>query len=171
MNRLSGVDTAQWFAVRTKSNRETAVTDALAGKGYEVWCPRFTAVRRYTIPSNKPVFPGYLFCRFNVLDRLPVLTVPGVVNVVSNGRVPLAIDETEIASLRIVMDSILPVSASSYIQAGDKVRITAGPLIGAEGYVVHRECEHLVVSITLLQRSVSVAVQDEWLERTCRVAA
>jgi len=146
------------------------VTEALAGRGLEAWCPRFNAGANVKA-ANKPVFPGYLFCRFNVLDRLPVLTVPGILNIVSNGKIPLPIEESEIESLRLVMDSLLPVSPSDYFHVGDKVRITDGPLNGAEGYVVQRECQHLVVSITLLQRAVSVAVQSQWLERTRLAAA
>ncbi len=120
--------------------------------------------------ANKPVFPGYLFCRFDYSNRLPVLTVPGLLNVVTNGKLPLPIDESEIASLRVVMQSILPVSPADYYHAGDRVKITHGPLSGAEGYIVERECDRLVVSITLLQRAVSVAVEREWLELT-RLAA
>jgi hypothetical protein len=33
----------EWFAVRTRSNRESVVADALEGKGFEVWCPRYKA--------------------------------------------------------------------------------------------------------------------------------
>lgn len=161
----------QWFAVRTKSNREAVVTEALIGKGFDAWCPRFREHSRQTQTAGKPVFPSYVFCHLDVSRRLPVLTVPGVLNIVSSGKTPLPIEQREMDSLRVVMESVLPVAPHAYLQTGDFVRIKEGPLAGAEGYVVEKECEHLVVSITLLQRSVSVAVDGYWLEKTCRVAA
>lgn len=160
----------EWFAVRTRSNRESVVADALEGKGFEVWCPRYKAPPFRAGGVLKPLFPGYLFCRLNVLDRLPILIVPGVVNIVSNGKIPLPIDDREIESLRIVLRSMMPVTPQEYLAVGDPVRITEGPLAGAQGYIVHHQPDRLVVSITLLQRSVSVAVQVDWLEKMQKAA-
>jgi transcriptional antiterminator NusG len=170
MNNTIGFEPIQWFALRTKSNREAVVTEALTGRGLEAWCPRYSA-NTYARAAYKPVFPGYLFCRFNVLDRLPVLTVPGILNIVSNGKTPLSIDEKEIESLRLVMDSFLPVAPHEFFRVGDKVKITDGPLSGAQGYVVQHQCQHLVVCITLLQRAVSVVLEPQWLEKTNQIAA
>lgn len=163
--------TAQWFAVRTKSNREAVVTCALQGKGLDAWYPRY--VRRKSANGNygRAAFPGYVFCLLDVAKRMPVLMTPGVIGLVSSGRTPLPIDEKEISSLRVVMESLLPVAPHSYLVSGDSVRITAGPLAGAEGYVVRNEFDHLVVSITLLRRSVCVRVESHWLEKMRRAAA
>lgn len=170
MTNITGYQSLEWFALRTKSNREAVVTEALIGRGLEAWCPRYSA-SIYPKAANKPVFPGYLFCRFNVHDRLPVLTVPGLLNIVSNGKIPLSIDEREIESLRLLMESFLPVAPHEFFHVGDKVRITDGPLTGAQGYVVQHQCQHLVVCITLLQRAVSVVLEPQWLEKSCPLAA
>jgi len=162
----TGESALEWFAVRTRSNRECVVEAALQGKGFDVWCPRYKAEPFRADSLLKPVFPGYVFCRFNVRQRMPILTVPGVMNVVSNGKIPLPIDEREIESLRIVLRSMMPVSPHEYLSVGDRVRITEGPLAGAEGYIVQHKPELLIVSITLLQRAVSVAVQVHWLEKS-----
>lgn len=159
-----------WFAVRTKSNREASVADALAGKGFDVLYPR-CRVHGQRGPENRkdsdavlrPLFPGYLFCRFDVLIRLPVLTVPGVVNIVSVGRQPAPLDNSEVESIRILLNSSLPISPHSYLTIGDQVAICDGPLTGASGYIVQADTRRLVVSITLLQRSVSVDVPETWL--------
>jgi transcriptional antiterminator NusG len=165
------MENKHWFAIRTRSNREAVITDSLLGKGFEAWCPRYKTTRSNTVGPGKAVFPGYVFCRLAVSHRMPVLTVPGVVGIVSSGRIPLSIDEKEIESLRIVMESRLPIGPHDYLKAGDSVRIKDGPLTGAEGYIMQKEGEHLVVSITLLQRSVSVSVQGHWLEKCRSVAA
>lgn len=77
----------------------------------------------------------------------------------------MPIDETEISSLRLVMESDLPVGPCNYLKIDDRVKVISGPLLGAEGYVIHSDSGRLVVSITLLQRSVSVEVPDQWLEK------
>lgn len=161
----------QWFAVRTKSNREAAVTSSLNGKGLNAWFPRFKNERSRNDFQGKAAFPGYVFCELDVTRRMPVLTTPGVIGLVSSGKIPLAIDPNEMCSLRLVMESLLPVRPHQYLQAGDAVKISAGPLTGAEGYIVRNQVDHLVVCITLLQRSVCVAVESGWLEKTRRAAA
>jgi len=162
---------AHWFAVRTRSNREAVITESLLGKGFDAWFPRYKTTGSNTLSPGKAVFPGYVFCKLVIAHRLPVLTVPGVVGLVSSGKTPLPIEDHEITSLRLVMESLLPVGPHDYLHAGDWVRIKDGPLTGAEGYIVQRESEHLVVSITLLQRSVSVTVQGHWLEKSRSLAA
>jgi transcription antitermination factor NusG len=159
-----------WFAVRTKSNRETVVTNALRGKGYEVLFPRYaTNVVRKPLNGQaetlKPLFPGYVFAKFDVLTRLPILTVPGVMNVVSNGKQPIPLDDSEVDSLKVLLNSKLPIGPHAYLKIGDPVKISTGPLTGASGFIVQSNRQRLVVSITLLQRSVSVEVAGEWLEK------
>ena len=162
-----------WFAIRTKSNRESAISEALAGKGYEVIFPRYKASsihntnvrRKSSSTALKPLFPGYLFCKFDVLDRLPILTIPGVMNVVSNGRIPIPLDDEEIESLRVLVNSSLSLGPYPYLKVGDRVMISQGPLTGASGCIVQTDKRRLIVSITLLQRSVAVDVASEWLEK------
>jgi transcription antitermination factor NusG len=160
-----------WFAIRTKSNREASVAESLGGKGFEVLYPHYkTPVTRSPDLQKqpvfqKPLFPGYLFARFDVTTRLPILTVPGVVNIVSSGRTPIPLDDIEIESLKVLMESALPIDAHPYLRVGDKVVISEGPLNGASGYIVQTDNRRLVVSITLLQRSVAVDVAGEWLEK------
>ncbi len=160
----------QWFAIRTKSNREIPVSESLEGKGYEVLCPRYSipAVRtsaRTASPVVRPLFPGYVFCKFDVFVRLPILMIPGVMNVVSNGRIPIPIDDLEVESLKVLVKSKLPLGPHAFLKAGDRVMVSQGPLTGASGYIVETDCRQLVVSITLLQRSVCVRLTREWLEK------
>jgi len=152
-------DSTRWFAVRVKSNRENIVVSSLSGKGYETFLPT------YSWPNlTSPLFPGYVFCRFNVSRRLPILLLPAVVHIVGLGKIPIAIDDEEIASLRLAVESHLPMAHVEY-RTGEKVRVQKGPLAGAIGTISGRTSERFVVSITLLQRSIAVALRPEWLAR------
>ena len=47
---------------------------------------------------------------------------------------------------------------------GEKVRIEIGPLAGVEGILVAlKGSNRLVVSVSLLQRSVSVEINESWV--------
>jgi transcription antitermination factor NusG len=154
-----------WFALRCRSNFEYVVAAALEGKGYSVFLPTVpnsTPSRKR--PANPPLFPGYVFGRFNWQDRLPILTIPGLVHIVGNGRKPLPIPDGEVDSLRIATAACLPVRKHPYLAAGEEVLVDRGPLAGARGVVCRTpEGQSLVVSISILQRSVSVELLQAWI--------
>jgi len=121
------------------------------------WSDRFEEV-------DLPLFPGYVFCHFNPFNRLPVLTVPGVVQIVGAAKNLLPIDESEIAAIKAAVKSGLPTRPSPFLEIGQKVRIEYGPLCGIEGILLgFRGRQRLVLSITLLQRSVAVDINVEWI--------
>ncbi len=156
----------QWFAVRTKSNREQITAGSLTGQGYETFLPTFQSdkTRSPERMTRRPLFPGYLFCRFDFRQRLPILQTTGVVHIVSIGNVPAPLRDDEIESLKIVIESDAELDRYPSLIAGQLVRLTEGPLAGAQGIIVRSGGKLLVVSITLLQRSVSVSVAREWLD-------
>ncbi len=157
----------QWYALRVRSRYENTVAAHLQGKGYESLLPLYKSRRPWSDRFKEielPLFPGYVFCRFNPLDRLPILTVPGVVHVVGVGRTPVPIDETEIATIQAALKSGLPSQPWPFLQIGHKVRIEHGPLCGIEGILLgFKGHQRLVLSVTLLQRSVAVQVDGTWV--------
>jgi len=163
-----------WFALRVRSKAEQLVGTALSGKGCEVFVPTYLERRKYASCVKKvevALFQGYLFCRLDVNRRLPVLTTPGVEHIVSCGGIPQPIADTEIAAIRTVVDSRLPVIPWPYLKAGHPVRIEFGPLAGLEGQVVlEKSRERLVLSVDLLQRSVSVEIERTWVRPLASVA-
>jgi transcription antitermination factor NusG len=161
-----------WFALRVKSNREKVVADAVQWKGYETFLPLYQSRRRWSErykDVSLPLFPGYVFSRFDIHDRLPLLIVPGVVNVVRLGKVPIAVDDTEIDDVRTLVASGLGVQPWPFLGVGERVSVEEGPLHGVTGVVTaFKGALQLVVSITLLQRSVAVAVDRRWVRPESR---
>ncbi len=158
-----------WYALRVKSNRERITAAGLLGRGFEVFLPEChghgaTRGRQH----HKALFPGYLFSRFDINDRLPVLTLPGLVHIVGCGKEPVPVDNQEIESLKIVMRPGLPVQREQGVTLGQRTRIEKGPLAGVEGTVVGvRGRQRLVVAISLLQRSVSVHLDRDSVSEAC----
>src|SRR5436190_11636742 len=101
-------DALPWYALRVKSNHEHVTKTVLRGKGYEPFLPSHRVRRRWTDrvkDTDRPLFPGYVFCRMDVADRLPVLSSSGVVGIVGIGKVPEPIEEREIDAIRAVIQS------------------------------------------------------------------
>jgi transcription antitermination factor NusG len=157
-----------WYALRVKSRHENTVASHLQARGYESFLPLYKSQRRWSDRFKEielPLFPGYVFCQFNLLDRLPILTVPGIVHVVGVGRIPVSIDETEIVAIQAAVKSGLPRQPWPFLEIGDKVKIEHGPLCGVEGVLLgFRGHQRIVLSITLLQRSVAVQVDEAWVQ-------
>ncbi|AMY12998.1 transcriptional activator RfaH [Luteitalea pratensis] len=154
----------EWFALRVKPRTERVVTESLAGKCYETFLPLHTERRRWSDrvkTMQMPLFAGYVFCRFDVQHRLPILTTPGVLHVVSTGQIPQPIDDEEIESLRLLVESGLPVEPWPFHYVGQRIRIIGGPLAGTSGILQSVKSKNrLIVSISLLQRSVAVEVPE-----------
>jgi len=157
-----------WFAVRVRTKHENSVARLLAGKGYEFFLPT-QVCRRHRSDRIKnvetPLFPGYLFCRFDPLYRLPILKTPGVIEVAGYNRVPVPIEESELAPIRSLVSAGLPNHPWPFLAVGDRVRITAGALKGHEGFLVgFKGGYRLVLSVTLLQRAVAVEIDSASVE-------
>jgi transcription antitermination factor NusG len=157
----------RWFAVQTRPRFEKAAFQLLHQKGYDLVLPLCRSRRQWKHRSavvSTPLFPGYLFCRMNPNHRLPVLTTPGVVRILSAGKAPAPLDDSEVLSIRTLVASGLPPRPCPFLRAGELVEIPAGPLRGVRGTVVGLKGDcRLVVSVTLLQRSVAVEIDNSWI--------
>ena len=155
-----------WYALHTCPNHEKTASMILRAKGYEPYLPTYKARRRWSdriVETLPPLFPGYLFCRFNARLRSPIITTPGVVSVLGFGSEPAPIPEVEIAAIETVLRSGLLAERYPFLHTGQRVRITHGSLEGLEGLLLKKKSDWLVVSVTMLQRSLSVEIDGEWI--------
>src|SRR5487761_49798 len=156
-----------WFALSVKSRYEKTVGTFLESKGYEWFLPLYKARRRWSDRIKElevPLFPGYLFCRFDIYNRYPVLMIPGIQHIVGGTQLPTPIDANEIEALQAVVNTRLSREPWPYLQIGDRVKIQHGALAGTEGILLQIKGRHrLVLSVTLLQRSVAVDIDSAWV--------
>lgn len=156
-----------WFALNTKSRYEDYVAKQLCAKGYEILLPTYRCRRRWSDRIRNvelPLFPGYLFCRFDANDRLPILITPGMIQVVGFGKTPVPVEDAEIVAIQRAISSGLTHEPWPYLQIGEKVRVECGALRGVEGILLSIKGGHrLVLSVTLLQRSVAVEINSAWV--------
>ena len=154
---------AQWFVLWTHSHCEQLVHDQLAGK-FDVFLP---TIRTWSRRKGKrrvmsvPMFPGYLFLR-HAIDKtsyISILGARGIVRILGDRWDLLApVPDDEVAAIRRIVESDLPMMPFPYLREGQRVRIVDGPLTGVEGILVHAKPTKglLVLSVNLLQRSVAV---------------
>ena len=139
----------------------------LEGQGFECFLPKYKSLRAWSDRKKEveqPLFPGYLFCRFDYTQRRPVVVTPGVLQVVGCGRTPTPIEDREIEAIQIAVASGVPGQPWPYLEVGEKVRIHTGKLSGLQGILVNFKGNHRVVlSVTLLQRSVALEVDLAWV--------
>ena len=161
------MDSSPWYALQVRPRYEKMVASALLTKGYEGFLPLYRHRSRWSDRIKevlRPLFPGYLFCKFDINKRLPILLTPGVIQVVGIAKTPYPVDENEITALQSIVISNLQVQPRSYMYIGTRIRIEFGPLSGVEGILTGKKGNRkLVVSISLLQRSVAVEIDESWV--------
>lgn len=151
-----------WFAIWTRSRHEQVVREQLERKGVETFLPTITKWSRWKDRKKQiawPLFPGYCFARFEAADRLPIIKCTGVVSIVGFDGEPAAIPESEIAGIRMLVESELAYDPCPLIHEGDMVEVTHGPLKGVIGRLVRKGAHaRLVLSVELIGQGVSVEV-------------
>src|SRR6266702_3964885 len=162
-----GLTSEKWFALYVKPRHEKVVARSLDGAGLASFLPLYVRRHVYARRSKEneiPLFPGYVFCRFDPLRRTPILSTPGVISIVSVARKPVPVDDVEIFSLQSAIIAQLPLERCGFVETGQRVRIIHGALSGIEGIVLEvRNSLRLVLSITLLQRSVQLEIDASWI--------
>jgi transcription antitermination factor NusG len=106
-----------------------------------------------------PLFPGYVFVRLAMCDRLRVVQIPSVVRLVGFGGLPTALPDTEVDVMRSGLSQGLRADPHPYLAVGRRVRVRSGPLAGAQGILLRRKGNfRVVISVELIQRAVAVDV-------------
>jgi transcription antitermination factor NusG len=158
---------ASWYALQVRSRKEGYVASQIQGQGYECLLPTYKSIRKWSDRMKEieqPLFPGYLFCRFDFQNRRPVITTPGVLQIGGYGRTAVSVSDEEIQALQLAVASEMPKQPWPYLEVGQRVRVNYGTLSGLEGILVNVKGNHRVVlSVTLLQRSVAMEVETSWL--------
>lgn len=148
-----------WFATYTCSRREKQVAKELEERAVECFLPLYRALRRRRQGKSAylPLFPGYVFVRIALQNRLRVLQVPGVVRLVSFNGQPAPLEDQEIDTLRNALTTGVQAEPHPYVKIGREVEIVSGPLQGLRGKVIRKNNRfRIVLSVDLLQRSVIV---------------
>ncbi len=162
---------ARWYVAYTKARHEKKVAAHLEMKQVEVFLPLYKTThvwngRRAVL--HLPLFPGYVFVRTSLQDRLRVLEAPSLIQLVGSRGLPIPLPDSEVEQLRACLSLGLNAEPVPYLHSGDAVRIIDGPLKGWKGKVIRSDGEtQFVLSVDLIMRSVAVKIDASRLERIC----
>jgi transcription antitermination factor NusG len=161
---------SHWYAIYTTARHEKRAALLLQEKRIFTFLPLLQRFHQWSDRIRKvniPMFSCYAFVRIapSPENRVHVLRTPGVLGFVGNERQGTPIPEEQIESLRTAMREKIPCALHPYVHAGRRVRIRGGCLNGVEGILVRQgKGDSLVISVELLQRSISVCVEGYNLE-------
>jgi transcriptional antiterminator RfaH len=125
-----------WYAVNTKTRCEAIACASLDRHGVEVFLPMLRerkVLHGKCRPTTSPLFPRYLFAKFDVSSQLrTVKYARGVKNIVTFGSGPSVVDDSIIQAIRSQLtEGVIELSEDRF-SPGQIVRIQDGPLCGLE---------------------------------------
>ena len=160
--------THSWYALQVRTRHEKTVAAALRGKGFAEFLPLYKSRRQWSqrvAEVELPLFPGYVFCSFDPGDkRVLIATTPGVIGLVGFGGKAAPVDRAEIEAIHRVLRMGIAAEPWKYMESGRRVRVVHGALAGLEGIFVEAQKHHrLLLSVSLLQRSVAIQIDSAWV--------
>jgi len=160
---LSSEPQAHWYAAYTSSRHEKRVVEHLSQREIECFLPLYETVRRWNNGRHRvqlPLFPSYVFVRIALRDKLRVLQIPGLVQLVSFQGAPAVLPDAEIETLRNALAAGVPAQPYRYLTIGSQVEICRGPLQGMRGILLRHQGQfRVVLSVEMIMRSIVVEVE------------
>lgn len=166
-------DAEKMVILRTFSRCEKKLKQLLDSFGIPNYLPLYakknsrraggSRTRVYT--TWKPVFPGYLFttndtCWWRLILNSKWVVKPIYVN--ENDRLTTV---RQLADITRALTNDPFINAYDHCRVGQRVRVKAGPLEGAEGLVVGRQgTEEFVINVNILGRGIGVSLPGYWLQ-------
>jgi transcription termination/antitermination protein NusG len=151
-----------WYVIRTRSRHEKTVRDQLATREVETFLPTVERWSRWKDRRKKvafPLFPGYCFARFSLVDRLRVLNVAGVADLVSSGGRPEPVPDPEIEAIQRLARTTLQYDPHPFLMEGMDVEVVRGPLTGVRGKLLRKDrVTRLVLAVTLIRQAAVVEI-------------
>jgi len=167
-NPPSELEARRWFAVYTTCRHEKRVARHLEQRQIEHFLPLYRTQHQWKdgsrVTLDLPLFPGYVFVRIDLHERVSVLVVPGVVSMIGTGMKPAPLPEFEVEALRAGLD---PLRAEPHplLTVGQRVRIRSGALAGVEGIVVRKKSGlRVVLTLSLLMQSIAIEIDGDDVE-------
>ncbi len=160
---LFGAPFPPWQVAYVRSRHEKALARYLLRHGIPFYLPQFLQERRIDGRkriSSLPLFPGYVFLPISTAERKKSLESNLVVRLIE--VFDQALIHGELMRLWELQITGTPLVPHPYLEIGQEVDVIAGPLKGCRGTIQRQHGQlRLVVSVTLLRRSVAATLDRE----------
>lgn len=141
MKREDTIQCPRWHCARTKPKHEhIAAANLRKSLQVEVFLPRLRierATRRGVVRIVEPLFPGYLFLRCVMDERLnEVKHTNGISSVVRFGDKIPCVDDSVIEGLQDCFEADEPMEIENRLAPGSEVSVANGAFAGMRAYVL-----------------------------------
>lgn len=162
-----------WFCVHTRPLKEAQIASYLREMlGLETYFPRLKrqkTIRRVKRVVVSPLFPRYLFCRFDLAARFrAVRYAPDVIDVVSFGDRPAVVGDAMIEELKgWAGEAVDIITIQPSLRPGDLVEITDGPMRGLQAVILHdrNDRDRVAVMLSILECGAQMTISRSQLAR------
>jgi transcription antitermination factor NusG len=152
---------SRWYALFVCCNQEKRVAACLDSLSIEHYLPSYTSIRQWKdrrVKLDMPLFPGYLFVRLPLRERMKVLTIRQVVSLVGKKEAPSVISDDEVSGIRAGVEHG-NAEPYEYLEVGQRVVIIDGVMRGMEGILLTiRSRARVVISLQSIGRAFVVEV-------------
>ena len=167
---MSAIAGLHWYAIYTSSRSEKIVCARLQKEGIDVFLPLIKKQRQWSDRKkwiDAPLFSSYIFVHIIATDYHKVLSVPGVVKFVTFEGKAVSIPEKQLNDIKAMLMSGYDIeSTGEHFTEGDKIKISAGPLIGMQGFFVnYRGNQKVMIRIDQIGQNILVNVPATMLTK------
>ena len=163
-----------WYVIHTKHNQEDRAESNLRAWGVETFSPklkaRFPRQREGRPPvSGKPLFPQYIFARFDPTRLLHKVTFTrGVHEVVRFGGKTIPVDNEMMAIMRARVGGDGFIKIGEEFEAGNRVLIKDGPFRNFIGIFERelKETERVRILLTTVSFQSHVVLERDSITKT-----
>jgi transcription antitermination factor NusG len=146
-----------WYVAYTLPRHEKSIADRLLHQDVETYLPLYSSVRKWNrrhVEAELPLFPGYVFVKIAITDRVRVLAHPGVIRLIGFNGNAVAIPDGEVERLRSLLE-VWKGKPYPFLTVGKQIRIKSGPFASLEGRIIRRKGRmRIIVSLELIQRAI-----------------
>lgn len=156
----------RWWAVYTRSRQEKSLARQLLAMDvpfYLPLVPKVSLIGGRRVKSQLPLFGSYLFVFASDEERVQTLGTKRVAHLFE--APDRGVLTRDLQNVRSLIAAGVPLTVESRLEAGQRVRVKNGSLMGIEGVIVARRGEdRLLVAVEFLQQGVSILISDFQVE-------
>ena len=162
-----------WYVVQTKHREELRTEYFLKEKGLEVYLPLIEVATIHNfrnVMKEKPLFPSYLFCRFDPEVSLGyVRWTKGVAKILPESVSPVPVEDRLITTIRTLgqKDGII---RKIPLKMHDQIRIIRGPMKDILGIFEYWTSDEgrIKVLLNFINYQASVELHHSFIEKVAQ---
>lgn len=155
-----------WYCLHTRPQHEAhAAAHLRETLGVETYFPllrRYQTIRRVRRLVTRPLFPRYLFCRFDLARAYAAVRYSrDVIDVVRFGASPAIVGDALIEELKSwAGEAVDLITLQPELQPGDTVEISDGPMRGLQAVILRQkdDRDRVAVLLSILEQKVQLVI-------------